>query len=935
LSRVDQPVALDTVIEQLWAGDPPPAVMASLRAYVSNLRRVLEPKRAPRAPTAMLRTRAPGYLLDSRGVKFDVHRFTGHAAAGREALSRDDPERALSEFNPALELWRGQAYADMRDATWAVAEVARLEELRLSVIEARCAALVKVGAHDVVVAELEVHVRAHPLREYGCELLALALYRAGRQAEALGVLRVTRTRLAEELGIDPGTALQRLERDILAQDPALEWQLPRATPGALPAGGPVATTAGATALLTAQGHGTGQRVVSTQVQCLAEVVGRDEELTALRAGFTDRQRPDRPVLRILTGLGGVGKTSLARAYAQRYQDHYELVWWVCAENPEAVPGEFRALLDILVPQYAEHTRDPAQAVHAVLANRTQPWLLVIDSIAAPEALRGLLPAAGIGDVLVTSRAGVWPDRRVVLPVAPLARPHAMRLVTTISGDPDQVTAAVLADELGGLPLALAQAGCYVANSSLDLAGYLALYRFRRVELLQQGHAPDYPATVATTWQLTFDQLSPAARAVLNLLAWYAPDTIPLDRLFNPDIDIELPAPAEALLRPLLIDELHRHQTVIELITFGLLSRSGPGGSVTVHRLVQAVTADQLIAGNDNRPWIDAAALLLDAACPRWPGTQVTFTAWQSLQTHVRTVIEHLRCDQPVCLTLRHVLADWTGMTGGDFVRVGELLAAVVEDMTRVFGPDHRNTLVARGSFAYCIGKTGDVVRARELAATVVEDMLQALGPEHRDILYAGADLARWTGAAGDVVRAWELATELLDQWGLGPEHRYTLLARAYLCRFTGEAGDVVEARELAAALVEDTRRVLGSDHRQTLATRAHLVRWTGEAGDVTRARELAAELVEDNKRVLDPDHRHTLLARAYLARWTGEAGDVTRARELAAELVEDSKRVLGPDHQYTLDARAHLVRWTGEVQEPTSLAMSLSSGGRTRRPLRG
>ncbi len=926
LSRVDQPVALDAVIEQVWSGVPPPAAMASLRAYVSNLRRVLEPGRAPRAPAEVLRTRAPGYLLDSRGVEFDVHRFVGHAAAGREALSRADPERALSEFDNALGWWRGQPYADMRDAVWVVSEVARLEELRLSVIEGRCAALLRVGAHDVAVAELEVQVRAHPLREHGCELLAVALYRAGRQAEALGVLRVTRVRLAEELGIDPGPALRRLERDILTQASGLDWQPPSATPTAPAAGSrlsaSVLTIAGTSARLSVDEGGVGgQRVVSTQVQGFAEVVGREEELAALRAGFTDSQRPVRPVLRVLTGLGGVGKTSLARAYAQRYQEHYELVWWVRAENPEAVPGEFRALLDILAPQYAEQTHDPVQAVHAVLANRTEPWLLIIDNIAEPEALRGLLPAAGAGDVLVTSRAGTWPDRRMVLPVAPLTQPHAVHLVTSLSGDPDQATAAVLADELGGLPLALAQAGCYVAHSALDLAGYLALYRRRRVDLHQQGHAPDYPDTVATTWTLAFDQLTPSARAVLNLLAWYAPHPIPLDRLLTPDTDrLTLPKPADELLRPLLIDELHQHRAVTELAAYGLLTRAGsPGsvtvlpGSVTVHRLVQAVTADQLTAANEHRPWIDAAAALLDVACPRWPGIHVTITAWQSLQAHVRTMIEHLTPDQPLSLTLRHTFADMTGMTGGDFLRVRKLLAAVVEDMTRVFGPDHRNTLIAQSSLAHCTGKAGDVIRARELATAAVEDMIRVLGPDHDDILYAHSDLVRWTGAVGDVVQARELTAELVDQLGLGPEHRYTLFARAYLGRWTGEAGDAVKARELAAAVVGDTQRVLGPDHRQTLAARAHLAQWTGEAGDAARARELAAELVEDDTRVLGPQHRHTLLARAHLARWTGEAGDAARARELAAELVEDDTRVLGPDHRYTLDARAHLTRWTGEA----------------------
>ncbi|MGH3428973.1 MAG: AfsR/SARP family transcriptional regulator, partial [Mycobacteriales bacterium] len=176
-SRVDQPVAVDALLEELWSGDPPPAAMTSLRAYVCNLRRVLEPERSPRAPATVLRTRAPGYLLDSREVDVDVRRFSGHATAGWEAWGRGDPQRALSEFETGLALWRGPAYADVADAGWVVPEVARLEQLRLSVVEGRCTALLGLGAHDVAVAELEAYVRGYPLREHGCELLALALYR--------------------------------------------------------------------------------------------------------------------------------------------------------------------------------------------------------------------------------------------------------------------------------------------------------------------------------------------------------------------------------------------------------------------------------------------------------------------------------------------------------------------------------------------------------------------------------------------------------------------------------------------------------------------------------------------------------------------------------------------------------------------------------------
>src|SRR5215469_6114095 len=228
VSRVGQPVAVDVLVEELWTGYPPPSAMTSLQAYIANLRRVLEPDRPPRKPTTVLRTHGRGYLLDSRVVEVDVHRFADRAKAGWQALDRDDPQDALIEFEAGLALWRGRAYADVADSTYVAPEVARLEELRLSVVEGRCAALLDVGAHELAEAELEAFTQAHPLREYGCELLSLALYRAGRQAEALAVLRTNQKRLAQELGIDPRPALQHLEKEILNQAPALDWRPPLA-----------------------------------------------------------------------------------------------------------------------------------------------------------------------------------------------------------------------------------------------------------------------------------------------------------------------------------------------------------------------------------------------------------------------------------------------------------------------------------------------------------------------------------------------------------------------------------------------------------------------------------------------------------------------------------------------------------------------------------
>ncbi len=335
LCRVDRPVAVDTVIEELWSGRPPAAAIASLLTYVSNLRRVLEPQRPPRAPAVVLRTRAPGYLLDSHRAEVDVRRFSGHATAGHEALARADPEQAVRKFDAALGLWRGPPYAEVRDAEWAAPEIARLEELRLSVIEGRFAALLELGAHPVTVAELEAHVQLHPLREHNCELLALGLYRAGRQADALAVLRATRTRLAEDLGIDPGPALQRLERDILTQAPVLDWH-PR----------PVVPTA-ATVL---------PRVATPQLRSVedAEVfVGREAALQRLADAVAGATHGHGRVV-LVAGEPGIGKTRLLRRFAELAG--VAVVWGACSEHVAAPPlWPWEQVLRAVLTHYPDHT----------------------------------------------------------------------------------------------------------------------------------------------------------------------------------------------------------------------------------------------------------------------------------------------------------------------------------------------------------------------------------------------------------------------------------------------------------------------------------------------------------------------------------------------------------------------------------------------------
>ncbi len=207
-------VSVDALVGALWGDTAPSTAVKAVQGYVSHLRRVL-------ASDGVLATHAPGYVLRVPADAVDAHRFATLAAEAWRTL-QDDPDSALVTFERALAIWRGPALADFAFADFAQREITRLEELRLETVEGRFASMLELGRHGAVVAELETRVAEHPLRERLRGQLMLALYRCGRQADALEVYRLGRRLLDEELGLKPDDELQRLERAILNHDPSLE-----------------------------------------------------------------------------------------------------------------------------------------------------------------------------------------------------------------------------------------------------------------------------------------------------------------------------------------------------------------------------------------------------------------------------------------------------------------------------------------------------------------------------------------------------------------------------------------------------------------------------------------------------------------------------------------------------------------------------------------
>ncbi|MFD7501662.1 BTAD domain-containing putative transcriptional regulator [Streptomyces sp. NPDC059850] len=210
-------VPVARLVEDLW-DEPPAGAVGAVQTFVGALRRALEPDRPPRTRARLLVTEGPGYALRAAPDAVDAWRF--EAAVGAAATL--PPTAALRRLGEALELWRGPAYAEFEAEPWTRAERSRLAELRLRAVEQRAETLLALGRPAEAVPDLNAHLTDHPWREDAWRLLALALYRADRQADALSALRRARTTLTTHLGLDPGPRLRRLEADILAQDPALE-----------------------------------------------------------------------------------------------------------------------------------------------------------------------------------------------------------------------------------------------------------------------------------------------------------------------------------------------------------------------------------------------------------------------------------------------------------------------------------------------------------------------------------------------------------------------------------------------------------------------------------------------------------------------------------------------------------------------------------------
>ncbi len=873
-------VSVDRLEEAIYGEDLPPTARSQVQISISALRRLL----AAHVPAAAISTQAQGYVLQVEAGRLDSRRFEELVAAGRAARNSGHLDQAATSYRDALRLWRGPTLEGI-DSLFIRAAAARLDEQRAAAIEDRLAVELDLGRHHELVGELTELAWRYPLRERLRGQLMLALYRCGRTAEALAVYQQTRRMMIGELGLEPGAPLQRLEHDILVGNPSL---VPPAGPVVLPS--------------------ARRRVPRLLPSDIADFTDRAEQVSQIhrRLAGTGQTGLAVPVV-VITGQGGVGKTSLAvhaaHGVASSFGDGQLFAdLHAGAAHPVGavqVLERFLRALGVPGPHIPDGLDERAEAYRDLLAGRRV--LVVLDDVTDERQVSPLLPGSSSAAVLITSRsrlAGLAGATRIeanVLDAGP-----SLTLLDRIAG-PGRVqaqarAAAAVARQCGYLPLALRIAGARLAaqphRDFQQLADRLA-DQTRRLDELEHGEL-GVRASISLSYQGASDQ----ARVLLRRLAV-----------------LEAPVFSGWVAAALLDQPPARAEDVLdELVNAHLVEASGAPGKYRLHDLIGAFARERLTA---EEPAAERAAALeralgallylADLARHQYHGGSSLLVRSRPPGWPVPTALAGQLARDPLGWYEQERTGLISGVrqaAGAGLVELCWSLATTAEvlfearsyldDWREVVGialPAARGARDVRGEAAvrYSMGalhqEQGRFEPARrefDAAARLFRDA----GDDHGFALVTRniAFIDRVTGRLGEAASGYEQALAIFRETGDRVAVAYVLQSMA---RGRLESGAPGSARELLAEALRLVREVpCGRIEAQVLYAAGEVYLETGELAEAAGMFERALAQVRDNGD--ENGQAHVLRGLGVVLLRQGELGRARAALERARELSDAS-----------------------------------------------
>ncbi|MBO0790571.1 MAG: tetratricopeptide repeat protein [Ktedonobacteraceae bacterium] len=624
----------------------------------------------------------------------------------------------------------------------------------------------------------------------------------------------------------------------------------------------------------------------------------------------------------ISGLGGVGKTQLALAYAYRYRAHYHDILWASAESRETLAGSYGQLAEVLrLPE--REKKDQRAVTRAVIRwlREHRGWLLILDNLEELELVREFVPGTRQGAVLFTTRLQVTEPLAHALPLESLSEEEGVLFLlrrarrlkradpVEAASDRERLLVRQIVMLLGGLPLALDQAGAYILETGSSLEEYLALYEQRHTALLAwRGRVPvEHPDSVGTTFALAFERVerqSPAAVELLRLCAFLAPDAIP---------EALIVEGAELLAEPLqsvAIDPLAFNEAIEILRSLSLVQRYVQSKTLSLHRLVQTVLRDTM-SEEERQTWIKRSVRLLKRAFPAGSDVLVERWGWcEQLVPHV--LLNAAQCEEegvalPEAASLWHRTATYL-QTRAQYEQAEPLYQHAVRLREQVLGPEHPEVAKPLNGLAILYETQGRHVEAERLYQRALHIWEQASGPEHPELAYPLNGLAIVYIEQDRFAEAEPLLQRVLDmrEQELGPEHPEVAYPLNNLAETYRRRNRFAEAEPLYQRALHIREQTLGSEHPETGYPIYNLAEIYREQGQYKQAESWYRRALRIWEQVLGIEHplvAHPLNGLAQIYRKQERHAE---AEPLALRALTIRERALGDEHPDTAESLSTL-----------------------------
>ena len=611
--------------------------------------------------------------------------------------------------------------------------------------------------------------------------------------------------------------------------------------------------------------------------------GREQLLQELRTALTAGPAP---AIVPIAGLSGTGKTQLVLEYAYLHTDDYEIVWWVRAEDPSTLIGDYAHLAAQLgLPEKDLADQHASAAAVRSWLGHHPGWLLIMDNARNATDCRECLPM-GAGHVLITSSNPNWARLAKPLRLPVLPRADAVEFLQKRCGRDEPVAAAELCEALGDLPLALGHAAAYIEATGSSIAEYFDLYSSRPRELLTNA--------VAVTWEISFERLQteePEALDQLYLAAFLAPE----------DIDTNLVSPA-------FPDARQFDRARGGLRRYSLIDVSG--GSIAVHRLVQAVTRDRLVREGQERKWAESAVKLVNEAFPFKDDVVETWSPSSRLLPHALAAAAHTE-RLGVALDFTGRMLNNVGLylyNRGQLGEAEQVLERVLVIDEEIFGPDHLNVASAANNIGQVLMAQGDPARALQYTQRALAIAERFYGPDHPDVAINVNNIGQILKAQGDLAGALQYAKRAMaiDEKAYGADHPKVAIFANNIGLILKDQGDLAGALQFTQRALAIDEKVYGVDHPKVVIRANNIGQILQAQGDLLGALQVTQRALAIGEKIYGPDHPNVATVANNIGRILQEQGDLAGALPHIQRALHILQTTYGPDNPLTKRTRENL-----------------------------